>query len=345
MNMLAFEKSAPLRRVGTGERWTLAILAVSFLVPAFSSSPALISLFSQIMIGIMGALSVYIMMRMNLMTFAVPAFMAIGGYAAAIASLRYGVTGVVPLAVISFFVPLIIALPLGVMVLRLRGVYFVLVTFIMAEIMPLLLFETPSLTGGANGLSGLPIISIAGYELESNRDILYLCTGLALLACALTVALTTRYREHFAAIEENEVLAQSLGLVIWKYKVIGFCVAAGLGGLGGFALVNMLLTAHPSSFEALSSVNYIAYTIVGGSSSILGPIVGSALLVWAADLFSFQGEYSAGLLGLLLMVVILGMKGGIVGTLQRLFRRPAKPQAPAVGAKRVPVKTTEGELS
>lgn len=306
---------------GKSECVAVLVLAAAFAVPIFASSPALVSLFSQIMIGIMGSLSVYIMMRMNLMTFAVPAFMAIGGYASAIASLNYGITDVVQLTLISFFIPFVVALPLGIMVLRLRGVYFVLVTFVIAEIMPLILFETPNLTGGSNGLSGLPVISFFSYGLESNRDILFLCVALALLACLITVVLTRNYRAQFAAIEENEVLAQSLGLVVWKYKVIGFCVAAGLGGLAGLALVNMLLTAHPSSFAAFSSVNYIAYTIVGGKASILGPLIGSSLLVWATNVFSFQGAYSSGLFGLLLMVVVLGMRGGIVGALCFLFSK------------------------
>jgi ABC-type branched-subunit amino acid transport system permease subunit len=65
--------------------------------------------------------------------------------------------------------------------------------------------------------------------------------------------------------------------------------------MGGFALVNMLLTAHPSSFSSFSGVNYIAYAIVGGRGSLLGAVVGSGLLVWISNLFSSQGQYSAGL--------------------------------------------------
>jgi|SRR5690625_1496112 len=316
-----FAKKTLLDWLGKSELAALIILIAAWTIPFFTNSPAVISILSQIMIGTISALSVYIMMRMDLMTFAVPAFMAIGGYTSAIASLNYGITDVVQLVLLSFSIPLLIALPLGIMVLRLRGVYFILVTFIIAEIVPLILFETPQLTGGANGLSGLPIISFFSYELATNRDILFLCTSLALLACLLTVLLTRIYRAQFAAIEENEVLAQSLGLVVWRYKVVGFCFSAGLGGLSGLALVNMLLTAHPSSFAAFSSVDYIVYTIVGGKGSILGPLIGSSLLVWASNIFSFRGAYSPGLFGLLLIVVILGMRGGITGAISYLYER------------------------
>ena len=114
--------------------------------------------------------------------------------------------------------------------------------------------------------------------------------------------------------------------MVWHYKALGFVIAAGVSGLAGFALVNMLLTAHPTSFSPLSSVNYIAYTIVGGKSSILGPIFGGTLLVWASDLFAIRGEYSQGLFGFLIVFVVLVAKNGIVGTISDWFqrRRPAR---------------------
>jgi branched-chain amino acid transport system permease protein len=160
----------------------------------------------------------------------------------------------------------------------------------------------------------------------------------ALLAALITLALTHRFRPEFASIEENETLAESLGLVVWRYRTIGFMVAAGIAGLAGFALVNMLLTAHPSSFSSFSSVNYIAYAIIGGRGTMLGPVLGSGLLVWMSNMFSSQGQYSAGLFGLLLITVVTIAPGGLVGTgmqgfhalRQRLAsRRPARAVAGA----------------
>jgi branched-chain amino acid transport system permease protein len=91
--------------------------------------------------------------------------------------------------------------------------------------------------------------------------------------------------------------------------------------MAGALLVNMLLMAHPTSFSPLSSVNYIAYAIVGGRNSIVGPIIGSTLLVWAANVFSIQGEYSQGLFGLLIIIAVTLAKGGVVGTAVMLWQR------------------------
>ena len=305
------------------------LVACGMVVPFVTTDPFATSIANQSAIAVIEAFSVYLMLRMNLLTFAVPAFMAIGGYATAIAGLRFGVTDCLVLAIISFVVPSLVALPLGALVLRLRGVYFVLVTFLLTEITQLILFETPGLTGGSNGLIGMPITTLFGAELGDNQAVLALAMGLASLAAIITAVATGFYRQHFAAIEENELLAQSLGLVIWHYKVIGFVVAAGLAGLAGFSLVNMLLTAHPSSFSSTTAVNAIAYAIVGGRYSMLGSIVGSVLLVWMTNLFSAQGQLSQGLFGLLLIVVVLSARGGIVGTVAALFRRATLPASVA----------------
>ncbi len=333
---MSLSRKTLIDRIGRNELISLVLVAASLAVPLMSTNAGVVSLFTQIMIGLMGALSVYIMLRMDLMTFAVPAFMAIGGYAAAILSAKHDVTNVFVLALMSLLIPMLLALPIGFLVLRLRGVYFVLVTFVLAEIMPLLLFETPGLTGGSNGISGLPAVVFLGSPIEDNNKILLMTIVLTLVALMIAIATTRFYRHQFAAIKENEVLAQSLGLVVWRYKVIGFCVAAGIAGLAGFCLVEMLITAHPSSFQAISSVNYVAYAIVGGQSMLLGAVVGSGLLVWATNLFSFQGEYSQAMFGILLMISVLFAKGGIVGLIVSLLPRKPKPSpAPLVQNREV----------
>jgi branched-chain amino acid transport system permease protein len=309
-------------RVGAfAEIASIVAIAAVFVVPFVTQNPAIYSLANQVLIAVTAAFSVYIMLRMNLMTFAVPTFMAIGGYATAVLGLRFGTTDVLLLGLASFLVPALFALPLGALVLRLTGVYFVLVTFVLTEITQLVLFETPGLTGGSNGLIGMPVVTFFGSDLGDNRAVLLVTAGLALAGALITAAVTRTLRQHFAAIEENELLAQSLGLVVWHYKAFGFAVAAGVSGLAGFALVNMLLTAHPTSFSPLSSVNYIAYAIIGGKSSMLGPVVGGALLVWAGEMFALRGEYSQLMFGFLIVVVVLAAREGVVGTVARLLSR------------------------
>ena len=319
MTTVSTEK-APLFRGGAAEAAACLVFVAAFAIPYLTRSQLIYSVANQALVGVVAAFSVWIMLRMNLLSFSTPAFMAIGGYAVAILA-KHDVTDVFILMLVSFLIPALMALPLGALVLRLRGTYFVLVTYVLSEILQLILFMTPTLTGGSDGISGIPPVTFLGRELMTNRAVLQLACVIGLIACLITAGVTRYFRQHFAAIEENEILAESLGLVIWRYKVIGYVVAAGVAGLAGFSLVNMLLTAHPSSFSSGSAVDFIAYTIVGGRASILGPVVGTGLLVWATNMFGTQGQLAQGLYGVLILVVVLAAKGGIAGSVSALFAR------------------------
>ena len=308
------------RKAGGAEIAAVLLSIATFAIPLSTDSILTLSILNQTLIGLVAAYGVWIMLRMNLLSFATPAFMAIGGYTVAIAG-RYDITNAFLMTAGAFILPALAAIPLGALVLRLRGTYFVLVTFVLSQIMQLVLFETPNLTGGSNGIAGVPPVTLLGTDLESNHQVLMFACGLTVLATLVTAVVTRYFRRHFASIEENEILAESLGLVVWRYKAVGFVVSAGISGLAGYMLVNMLLTAHPSSFDSITSVNFIAYTIVGGRISILGPIVGTALLVYATNLFGTHGQYAQGLYGVLILVVTLAARGGIVGTIGTLLRR------------------------
>lgn len=300
---------------------TALVLAVGFfIIPMVTHSVLIYSVLNHALIGMIAAQSVWIMLRMNLLTFATPAFMALGGYTVAIAG-QYEITDAFAMTAAAFLVPALVAVPLGALVLRLRGTYFVLVTFVLSQIMQLVLFQTPALTGGSNGIAGIPAVTLFGTDMMSHRQVLMFACGIALVSTIIAVALTRYFRRHFAAIEENEILSESLGLVVWRYKALGFVVAAGLAGLAGYSLVNMLLTAHPSSFDSAIAVDFIAYTIIGGRESILGPIIGAVALVYATHSFGTQGQYAQGLYGVLILVVILLARGGIVGTARTIVRR------------------------
>lgn len=298
--------------------WGLVLLLPLLVVPIVTSSPLLNSLTYQSAIGVSAAMAVYIMLRIGLLSFTVPAFMAVGGYAAAMLA-KSGTTNLLPLLAISFIVPALFAIPLGVLVLRLKGVYFIFITFILNEILQLVIFETPSLTGGSDGISDVPSATFFGLGLHTPTGLVLVTVVVCLVATLCALAVTQRFRPEFTSIEENETLAESLGVAVWKYRTIGFVASAGVSGLAGFSLVNMLSTAHPSSFASWSVNAYIAYAFVGGRNTMLGIVVGSLLLIVMTNVFSAYANLSAGLFGVLLLVVMMAAPGGLVGTCVRLY--------------------------
>ncbi len=312
--------------------WAVLLVVPFSFVPFVTSNPLYFSLAHQVVIGLIAAFGVYIMLRMDLLSFTVPAFMAFGGYAAAILA-RSGTTNVLCLLAIAFVVPALVAIPLGALVLRLKGTYFIFVTYIFNEILQLIFFETPDLTGGSDGIPGVPPATLFGMQLFSNRSLLLVTVLVGLVAASITLAVTHRFRAEFSSIEENETLAQSLGVAVWKYRTLGFIASAGVSGLAGFALVNQLSTAHPSSFSSFSAINYIAYVFIGGRRTMLGAVVGSVLLVLMANAFSSEAQYSAGLFGLLLIASVMVAPGGLVGLGQKLVQRLLAMARPAAAAQ------------
>ncbi len=298
--------------------WGMALLAPMLAVPLLFKDPFILSLTYQFAIGVAASLSVYVMLRMGLLSFTVPAFMAIGGYAAAMLA-KSGTTEIMALMAASFVVPMIFAVPLGLLVLKLKGLYFIFITFIFNEILQLIIFETPKLTGGSDGIVGLPAATFLGVDLGVPWRQVFATVVVCLIASAVALAVSHRWRAEFTSIEENETLAESLGVAVWKYRMIGYIASAGIGGLAGFALVNMLGTAHPSSFVSWSVNNYIAYVFVGGRGTILGVTIGSYLLIYMTNIFSGYAHLSAGLFGILLIAVMMAAPGGVVGTAVKLL--------------------------
>ena len=297
--------------------WGIVLLVPLLISPFVTKDVLISSLTYQISIGVAATMGIYVMLRMGLLSFSVPSFMTIGGYAAAI-SATAGWTDIFFLTAISFVAPALVAAPLGAIVLRLKGIYFIFITFIFNEILQILLFETPDLTGGANGIPGVPPATLFGHELAAQPQLVAVTAALAIVAALITFVVTHRFRAEFTSIEENETLAESLGVALWKYRTIGFIASAGVSGLAGFALVNMLSTAHPSLFASWSVKSYIAYAFVGGRGTLLGVAVGSALLIAVTNYFSAFANLSAGLFGVLLIVVMMLAPSGIVGSFVKL---------------------------
>ena len=321
--------------------WGWLVMLPLLLVPFIDSGSLLRSLTHQIVIGATAAFAVYIMLRMRLLSFTVPAFMAMGGYAAALL-MTSGVTNLFVLLATAFIVPLLAAVPLGFLVLRLKGVYFIFFTFILNEVFQVAIFETPFLTGGSDGISGLPAATLFGIDLGSASGLVLVTVVTGLIAGLITLAVTHRYRAEIGSIEENEPLTESLGLAIWWYRSIGFLASAGVAGLAGFALVHQLSVAHPSSFTSFSAINYVAYAIVGGSGTLLGPVIGTVLLVTMSNVFSSQGVYAAALFGILLTSAVMLAPDGLVGEARKFLhkqRRAPKNSVKMIGS------TKEAEAS
>jgi branched-chain amino acid transport system permease protein len=254
------------------------------------------------------------------------AFVGVGAYTAAILARDAGLT-----PWIGMFVGGAVAALLGAVIgylgfrFGLRGFYFALLTVAFAEIARIVTANLDA-TGGALGL----YITFTGdprqFQFSSNRPHYYIALALMLVATGVAAWMEQhRFGVYLAAIREDEVASEALGVDSFKYKMLAIVVSAFLTGMGGTFYAFYFLSLQPNTIFGIPlSVDITLRAIVGGSGTLLGPILGSFLLTPLAELsrayFSTGGWTGVHLIayGLLLIVVVLFVPQGVYPYLRRL---------------------------
>jgi len=229
-------------------------------------------------------------------------------------------------------------LALGYPALRLRGHYFVVVTFIAGIVITILMNVLSGLTRGPHGIPGIPFASVEipgvlAYTFNPFRDKLgyyYLVLALALLVLWTKERLVrSRFGEALIAIREDEDLAQAVGIPTHRYKVAVFALSAGIAGMTGSLFAHYVTFISPESFTFRESFDLFVMNLVGGAGSTLGPILGPAFLTLLNELTrQVHPAFSEILFGVLLILTIAFLPQGLVGGLRRLRTR----LAPAVAS-------------
>ena len=257
------------------------------------------------------------------------AFVGLGAYTSAMLSIHAGLTPWIGMLVGGVMSAALGAL-IGYLGFRfgLRGFYFVLLTVAFAEIFRIIALNT-DWVGGAQGL----YITFTGdprqFQFQDNRVYYYVSLGLMLLATGV-VAWIERHRfgAYLVAIREDENACEALGVDTFRYKMLAIVVSAFLTGIGGTFYAFYLFSLQPNSvFGIPLSVEIVIRPIVGGSGTILGPILGSFILSPLAELsrtyFSQGGWTGTHLIvyGALLIGVVLFLPQGAYPALRRLLLR------------------------
>lgn len=247
------------------------------------------------------------------------AFYGIGAYSAALMAIEWGVSPwltMVAAAVLTFVAGGVVAYP----AFRTAGIYFAIVTLAVGVIAHIIMMNWISVTRGAQGLPGVPVLTSIplpwGGELDfiERRTYAVLVWSVLALWLLLTVALLRSHiGDSWIAIRENERLARSLGIAAHQRKVLAQAIAAGGAGLTGALFAFYLGIVSPASFLPMSSLMVLVTVVVGGSGRLYGPLVGAILLTAVPEMLRFAEEFRLVLFGILLLAVVLLMPKGLVG--------------------------------
>lgn len=211
----------------------------------------------------------------------------------------------------------------GMITLRLRGPFFVLVMLAFGEIVRLVLANWQDMTNGPLGLRQIaPPEPVFGLTFDSKIGFYYLVLAtLAISTIALARLVRARTGRMFVAVREDEVLAEFVGIPLMRHKVIALCISAFVAGLGGLLMGPFLTVLAPNQFTVFASADMLVMVLVGGVGTLAGPLLGAVFLIYVPELLSFAREVRPAMMGVLLILVTLFMPGGLLGWLGPLLVR------------------------
>ena len=257
----------------------------------------------QMILGALLGLSVYLPMAAGQLSLATPAFYAVGGTLAALMATQGTTQGTISLGAVLWEMLLAgaltaaLAVLVGVPVLRLRGIYLAIATIALVEIVRVAILNLP-FTGGATGIFGIPqpFEQPLGY-IGFSGGLLALCGW----GCQRLEA--SRLGRAMAAIRDDELATRCMGINTTRVKLSAFVASAVLAGITGVIAAHYLNTwnARQGSFDV--AITTLAFVILGGSRSWLGPVIGGLLLTALPELLRPVGDLRLVLFGL---VILLG---------------------------------------
>lgn len=327
--------------------WLVAAV-VLVLIPRFSVGSGT-EFTSDILIFAIMAVGLYVQIGLlGLVNFGFSAFFGLGGYLGALLLMRgsHSLLISLPLTVLA---TALVAGVFGWIALKTREIAFTMITLTFAQLLYVLAVANDGWTGGVNGLSGIPrpelpkaIAQPLGLTLNSDAGFYYFVLVMFVLVLWFVHTLSrSRMGAVFAGIRENEERMVVLGYATQHYKLAGFVISGAIGGIAGYMNATLFGFTGPGSLFWTVSGEAILMVILGGASSLLGPVVGAAVYVGLSHYAVSYTDHWRLFVGCAFIALVLFAPQGIVkiaqGGLRRVLPGGRRPDAGlAVGKEPTP---------
>jgi branched-chain amino acid transport system permease protein len=209
------------------------------------------------------------------------------------------------------------------------GLYFIMLTFALNQLFFFIAYQWTSVTGGEDGMPGVPRPAFLGIDFKDPMNY-YIFVALLFLASLWVMrrVVESPFGKILQAIRENEVRAAAVGYNVPRFKLAAFVVGGAFSGLAG-VLYAMLFGIVPlEAIGFVTSGNVVFATLIGGSGSLYGPVIGSFVFIWLSESMSVVWERWPLLLGVAFVIVVLFLRGGVVEAWSRFWRwQSSRPKA------------------
>lgn len=243
------------------------------------------------------------------------ALLAIGAYTSALLSLDFAIP--VGLAIIAGGV---MSAALGTLLIspafRLRGHYVSIATLAIGEIVSLVILNWESVTRGPIGISGIPPLSLFGYELVGAASVYWFSFAvMVLLALLQTRLLGSHIGRSFRAIRDDDIAARAYGLSLNRYKALAFIFGGFAAGISGAIAAHLYSYINHETFNTQQSILALTIVILGGMGNVAGAILGSVALVGLPEIFRVAADYRILIYGVVLLLLVRFRPQGLLGTI------------------------------
>ncbi len=299
-----------------------SFILIPYLTISFERNDLLYG-FTSIAVLSMMAAGVWLTFYMGRINIGQGAYALIGGYTLAVLITKYEFSFWLALP-FAGVVATLLSMVVGVPVLRLRGVYFAMVTLTMTEVARLISIALTPITNGPRGITGIPLpgsLSVFGFEIIPSFDQMenskigfyYLALVLMVITYIVLYRLVhSRIGALCRSLQQNEELASSLGVNIATLRVIAYSISSFFGGIGGAIFVSLTQSIYPTTFQVADSVNYMLYTFLGGLSFVFGPILGALVLYFSWDFLFIVKEFQLLIYSGILILLMLFLPNGLL---------------------------------
>jgi branched-chain amino acid transport system permease protein len=327
-------RELPLKLTGT-KITAIIIIAVLFFIPIILSGNSqlrLTDIFQMGMIWVIMACSYRLITMIGQLSLAHGAWMLLGGYVTAILSTTspqltsYGFDWwtTIPIAIV---ITGICAFPVGLICLRVKGLYFIIMTFGVALLVQAIVSTWANVTGGVEGIANVPSPTLGSINFdisEGTTAYFYLTFAFMLFALLILWRMeSTRLLQLTdQGIRQNDDLASSVGIRVARYKVLNFVISAMFAGLCGSLIVGYNNSIAPSTY--VEGLLPMVYCIGGGREVLIGPVIGALAFSGLPELFGIPTGYEPIFFGIILIFIITLLPGGLVSIPSILRRRFGK---------------------
>jgi branched-chain amino acid transport system permease protein len=260
----------------------------------------------------------------GLLSFGQSTFFGSAAYVAGWLLKHYGINAFLALG-IGIGVGAASAALVGYLCVQRSGLYFIMLTFALNQLFYFIAYQWTSVTGGEDGMPGVPRPALAGIDF-TDPLVYYAFVSVIFLILfwVMKRVVESPLGKILQAIRENEVRAEAVGYSVPRFKLLAFVIGGAFSGLAG-VLYAMLFGIVPlEAIGFVTSGNVVFATLIGGSGSLYGPVIGSFVFIWLSETVSTVWARWPLLLGVAFVVVVLFLRGGVVEAWHRLSLRFSK---------------------